>query len=121
MSKKSPTQRTLDALRAEGYAAEVVEKRIPYTRITKDLFGCIDIVAVKAGLPPLAVQATSKSNVSARLKKSRAAPDLRAWLGSGCLFEVWGWGLTGAAGTRKRYEVRKEPVTLPDLTSENES
>src|SRR3546814_2519291 len=61
----SPTARTLAKLRADGWLAWVVEKWIPQTRKRSDLFGFIDILALRDG-EVLAVQATSRSNVRDR-------------------------------------------------------
>jgi len=64
----SPTELTLRYLRNEGYQAAVVEKWNPHARIRQDLFGFIDVVAVREG-ETLAVQATSYANTSARVRK----------------------------------------------------
>lgn len=87
---KSPTQRTLAELRKRGYRAQVVERWNPFARIRQDLFGVIDVVAVGNG-ETVGVQATSLSNVSARVRKiadAEAVPDLRK---SGWRILVWGW------------------------------
>jgi hypothetical protein len=115
MSKTTPTQRTLALLRAEGYTAEVVEKRLPRCFITRDLFGCIDVLAVRPGSPPLGVQCTTRTNQAARLTKAVALPELRTWLASGTVFEVWGWAKVGARGKAKRWQVNRRPVPLADL------
>ena len=111
----SPSARTLGLLRKEGYMAGTVERRLPRGFTTVDLFGCIDILAVRPGSPVLGVQATSQSNTSARFKKSIAVPQLRIWLEAGCVFEVWGWSLRGAAGIRKRWGVTRRAVLMSDL------
>jgi hypothetical protein len=68
----SPTQLTLKLLRDEGWTVEVVERWIPGANIRKDLFGFIDLVALKGDLT-LGVQATSYSNMGARIKKIESA------------------------------------------------
>jgi hypothetical protein len=76
----SPTQRSLAKLRGEGYRAAVVEHWNPFAKIRQDLFGIIDIVALKANTT-LGVQTTSYSNMSARIKKilaSEAYNDIKA-------------------------------------------
>lgn len=76
----SPTQRSLKKLRDEGYKAAVTEHWNPFAKIRQDLFGIIDIVAVRAG-NTLGVQTTSYSNMSARVKKilgNEVYPDLKA-------------------------------------------
>ena len=49
MAKTSPTSRSLVELRRLGFTAEKVEQRLPRCFVTKDLFGCIDIVGIRAG------------------------------------------------------------------------
>lgn len=86
----SPTQRTLAHLREAGYPlVQVVERWNPYARVRQDLFGVIDVLAV--GIDIVAVQTTSGSNVSARIKKiteSDALPVLRK---AGIRVIVHGW------------------------------
>jgi hypothetical protein len=102
----SPTARTLMLLRQEGYLAEVVEKWIPGANIRRDLFGFVDVLAIDANGSTLAVQATSGSNVSARLAKCRDAivghPRLRE---TGWRFEVHGWRKVGGRWACRREEV----------------
>lgn len=68
MAKTSPTQRSLAVLREQGYTVAIVEHWNPFARIRQDLFGFIDLLALKDG-ETLAVQTTSYSNMSARVKK----------------------------------------------------
>jgi hypothetical protein len=106
----SPTQRTLQALRREGYLAAVAEKWNPHSRTRSDLFGFADVLAVRAGAPVLAVQATSASNHSARVRKAQALPAVQTWLAAGCAFEVWRW-----AKRKGRWAVRRQALGLADL------
>jgi hypothetical protein len=65
----SPTQRTLARLKKENYdLVAITERWNPFAKIRQDLFGCIDILAIKDG-DTVAIQVTSYSNVSARVKK----------------------------------------------------
>ncbi len=99
----SPTVRTLKHLRDNGYVAEVVEKWNAFARIRQDLFGIIDVVAVKPGtVGVLGVQTTSYSNVSARIKKSMANKVLPVWVRAGNRFVVHGWkkGVRGDSALR---------------------
>jgi hypothetical protein len=102
----SPTQRTLRLLRAEGWAAEVVERWLPGANVRRDLFGCVDVVAVRPG-QVLGVQCCTAGDVSKRLDKARACPGLRDWLASGAVFAVWGWSKRGPRGQRKTWQVRR--------------
>lgn len=81
MAKMSPTQRSLKALRDEGYACWIVEQtiRIPGRTFKRDLFNGFDLLCVK-GDETLAVQTTTLSNLGARLQKLEAnefVPKLR--------------------------------------------
>lgn len=64
----SPTQHSLKLLKERGYQTWVVEYWNNFARKRVDLFGIFDILAVGNG-ETLAVQTTSKANMSARAKK----------------------------------------------------
>ena len=86
----SPTQLTLRELRKQGYVAQVTEHWNQFARIRQDLFGVIDVLALATDCV-LGVQATSASNVSARVTKiaeHENTPHIRK---AGIRLEVWGW------------------------------
>lgn len=86
----SPTQRALQHLRSLGYQCQVVEKWNAFAKIRIDLFGCIDIVAIRPGVPVLGVQCTSHSNLSARVLKCTELG--QGWLSTGhTQLEAWAW------------------------------
>ncbi len=101
----SPTSRTLAYLRDNGWTADVVEKWLPFVKIRKDLFGCIDILAIN-GQSIMGVQATSTPNVNARIKKAQAEPRMALWKQSGGLFAVAGWAKRGKRGERKTWQLK---------------
>ena len=106
MAKESPTSRTLAVLREQGYTVAVVEKWNPHARIRQDLFGFIDILAIKRD-ETLAVQATA-SGVSARLKKimdSELLPRVRE---AGWTIQIWGWTKSAKTG---KYALRITDVS----------
>jgi hypothetical protein len=103
----SPTQRSLAKLRGDGWTCAVVEHWNQFAHIRLDLFGCIDIVAVRVGnIGVLGVQATSGSNVSARVTKIKAEARAGIWLAAGNKLQVWGWAKVGARGERKLWSCR---------------
>jgi len=59
--------------------------------IRQDLFGFIDVLAISDDGEVLAIQCTSKSNMSARIKKIESNPHLPACRAAGFQIEVWGW------------------------------
>lgn len=112
MARQSPTQRTLKLLREEGSElVQVVERWNQFAQVRQDLFGIIDVLAVQ-GKTVIAVQATSRSNVSDRIKKiltHDSYPILRKlpnWR-----IEVHGWD----KGPNGRYRVRREIITADPL------
>lgn len=108
-----PTQRTLKWLRDQGYIAEVVERWNQFSRTRKDLYGFIDVVAMKPGqLGLLAVQACSGSNMAAREAKIRSVENHKHWLEAGNKIAVIGWRQVvsrkkdGTKAKRKAWEPR---------------
>ena len=112
----STTRMALEECRRRGWEADKVEQRLPRCFITRDLFNCIDIVALGEGtIIGLQVTGGQSGNHAARRAKAIAEPRLRKWLEAGGRFEVWSFALRGARGARKIYQLREDPVTLADL------
>ena len=102
----SPTQRSKAHLEKQGYRVAITEHWCPFSHRRKDLFNIVDLLAIREG-ETLAVQTTSGSNVSARVKKiteSDAIADIRA---AGWGFHVHGW----KRGTNGRYTLREVDVS----------
>lgn len=87
--KKSTTAVAIAKLEELGYIAEVVEKRIPRCNISKDLFGCIDILAL-GKRETRAVQVTDHTSVSKRVRKVQESDALPRMREAGWRIEVWG-------------------------------
>ena len=90
MASKSPTQLSLAKLREEGYTVAIVEYWNSFARIRVDLLGFIDILAFK-GKEVLAVQTTSASNMSARVKKIADHENVGVVREAGWTIHVHGW------------------------------
>ena len=103
MAKTSPTQRSLKHLREQGYRVAIVEKWNPHARIRQDLFGFIDLLALK-GAETLAIQSTSRANVSARVQKITDAEALSDVRKAGWRIVVHGWGKLKAGWTLKEVD-----------------
>lgn len=106
----SPTQRALKHLRAMGYQAQVVEKWNAFAKIRVDLFGCIDIVAVRAGVPVLGVQCTSHAHLAERVNKTLTLG--QAWLSTGHT-QLECWAFRKLKGKRELQLDRREIPLLP--------
>jgi hypothetical protein len=114
----SPTQRTLKALRDDGWRAAVVERWCPHSKRRHDLFGFIDVLAIR-GDDTLAVQATSTSNVSARVKKMcgpECVEAVRDWLSGDRRFvTVVGWRKYAKPVDLKLWRPTWRPIEMSDL------
>ena len=110
----SPTRRSLEMLRANGWTVDVTERWIAAIKIRKDWMGFGDLLCCRPGQIML-VQTTTASNLMARWHKTVALPGAEAWLQSGGAIELHGWAKRGARGERKLWccDVRK--VSISDL------
>lgn len=96
-----------------------MERWNPHARIRQDLFGFIDVLAIR-GDQTLAIQATSGSNVAHRLAKIRATPAAAAWLaGASRGIVIHGWRKGGGRGEAKRWCCRTVEVTADDCKNAN--
>jgi hypothetical protein len=91
----SPSARSAKRLRSFGFIVAFVEKIIhmpgaPFPK-KKDAFGFGDLLISRPDWGVGLVQVTSRSNLNAREKKSRAIPELKVWLESGGRFILQGW------------------------------
>ena len=98
----TPSQRTTKHLREQGYLVATVEHYNSFTRRKHDLFGCIDLLAIGNG-ETLAIQVTSRSNMSARIKKIEDNLALPEMLRSKWRIIVHGWD----KGTTGRYRLKE--------------
>ena len=85
----SPTSHSLKNLRERGYEPWVVEYWNSFTRRRVDLFGIFDILAVGNG-ETIAVQTTSRSNMSARAKKIAESEYISGCRDAGWRIEIHG-------------------------------
>ena len=88
--KTSPTKLSLNELRKQCQIVQVVEHWNAWSKTRHDLFGIIDILAIRDG-ETVAVQSTSWSNTKSRINKmteSDALPHLRS---AGWILLVHGW------------------------------
>lgn len=104
MAKITPQTRAIRELESRGYIVDVIERiqrRGPVTW-RNDLFGAFDLLACgigeRGGWHTLAVQVTSRSNVSARVKKIAELPAMPYLRQCQWAMEVWGWGPTKTKG-----------------------
>ncbi len=115
---RSPTARTLQALRDGGYLAKVCERWIPQARKRVDLFGA-DIMSIQ-GQKLVAIQTTSGSGHAARVTKSIGNTEVAAFLNTNNAFEVWSWSQRvtrnkdGSKSKVKKWTPRVTHLSLND-------
>lgn len=107
----SPTARTLNHLRELDYTCQVVERWNQFAHKKQDLFGFIDIVAIKkyeTGV--LGIQCTTTSHQANRRQKILDSDISKIWLLSDNTLEVWGW-----KKVKNRWQVVRTKITLEDF------
>lgn len=105
----TPTQLTLRELRRQGFSpVQVVEHFNAHAGVRQDLFECFDVLAVAPGRT-IAVQTTSVSNVSSRIRKLRDHPNTAAVRAAGWEVRVHGWSQKKPGA--KWVLARDEPIT----------
>ena len=105
MTAKSPTQRSLEYLREQGYHCAVVERWNPWTKQRRDLWTWCDILAIRRG-EVLAVQVTS-SGVLSRIKKIQESDTIAHVREAGIRVEVHGW----TKRVNGKYALRVEDIS----------
>ncbi len=85
----SPYAKSKQRLEKIGYRVGKCEHWNHFAKIRQDLYGCIDLIAMRPGEALLAVQPTDITSVSKRMAKAhQTAID---WVSTGNRFEVHGW------------------------------
>lgn len=100
----SPTQRTLKKLRKDGYTCAIVEKWNQFAKIRQDLFGFIDILAIREN-EVCGIQACHISDIYKRIKKIREHKNFQAVRDSGIRIIIHGWGADGDLEEREIMRV----------------
>jgi hypothetical protein len=96
----------MELCRRVGWIPERTEHWNPFSHTKHDLYGFIDVLAMTdTGF--IGIQATSKSNISARETKIRKECTVNAkrFLESGGRIEVWGW-----YKSKNRWVVKVRPI-----------
>lgn len=117
---KSPSARSAEVFRGQGYIVEQCERWIPYTNRRVDFGNFADQIIFRPGGPIVAVQVTSGSNHAARRTKILAEPKARLWLEAGGRIFIHSWakrckvGPDGKRQAVKTWQVREVEITLAD-------
>ena len=89
----TPTSRTLELFRKEGYEVQIVERFIGYANVRKDYLTCLDLHALKAGQKTIiGIQCFSTAWQEHYRKICVEYPEgAKFWLGCGHKFIFIGW------------------------------
>jgi len=122
MKGLSNTQRTLRGLRQEGYIAGIVERWNPYAGkygVRQDLFGVIDIIAIKHNAI-CGIQSCG-SDFAEHNRKILANEFVPEWLKAGGHLELWGWRKVKLkkGGKAMRWRPRVKVYRLEDFDGNN--
>ena len=123
----SPTQRTIRELKNQGRKCGIVERflsRVGPHGIRKDLFGCIDIIALDPERGVIGIQPCGQ-DFAGHVKKltEERAEEMIDWLSTpGTRFELWGWRKVKIkrGGKAMRWQPRIKEFTLSDFLEETE-
>jgi hypothetical protein len=100
----SLTPKSKALLVEQGYQVALVEHYNAFTKRKHDLFGCIDLLAIGNG-ETVAVQVTSKDNLSSRRHKIEEADAYPEMLRSGWRIVLHGWYKDGNRWKMKEVEL----------------
>lgn len=89
-------------MEALGYKVAIVERWNQWSRTRQDLFGFVDLLCIGNG-ETVAIQTTSGSNVSARVKKISEHENVGAVRSAGWRIIVQGW----RKNSKGRYVMRE--------------
>ena len=110
----SPTQRTLKALREDGWHPVIVETFNHWSKRRHDMFGFADILAMRAGDVPVLIQTTTGGNLAARRTKIMENELAPLALRSGFRIILHGWAKykVKRGGKAMVWRCREEEMTL---------
>lgn len=119
------TKRSMIRWREKGYKVAKVENREPFSGKTRDMFGFADLLCLKATGPLVAVQTTTKAEISRHLLKYRRDADVREtilwWLATGSHFVVEGWHQPRGKGGKWICDIRDIVPADLELTEKDKS
>ncbi len=109
----SPTQRSLKELRRLGWTVAVTEHWNSFAKLRQDLWGFVDVLAMKPGEGFMAIQATTTANQTKRIRKILEEPRALLFVRTGGRLFVHGWLKSKKNG---RWKLTETEIELKDFT-----
>jgi hypothetical protein len=95
-------------LKDQGYIVSKVEQYNKFSQHKKDLFGFIDILAIKPG-EILGIQATGwtfhGSHANNYLNNPKISKNIEIWLSTGAKFEIWAYN-----NETKKFKIKSASI-----------
>lgn len=104
------TYRSMKMLRESGWCVDKTEQYIHQARRKKDLYGIIDVLAVR-GETTMGVQVTSRGEIARRKRKILDSPAFPLLIEAGWKIVIHGWDKYDSRWRCKVVRVRPEPET----------
>lgn len=116
----SPTARTLQELRKQGYMVGIVERFNRFGGkfgVRQDLYNLFDLMACKEGFGIVGVQCGTGSGHQAHKRKiiEEHKENTKKWLASGGRIQIWSWRKLKKKRGGKAFKY--EPI-IEEITSE---
>lgn len=94
-------KKATDLAKSLGYTIQKTESWNHFAKVKNDFAGIADFLAWKPGkVGVLAIQVTSRSNHSSRVKKLLNSQNTPSWLASFNRIQVWSWDTKGMGKRR---------------------
>jgi hypothetical protein len=112
----SPVERTMKSFRERGFDIDIAERYCAYSRRKNDLFGIIDLVAIKPMVGIIGIQCCGK-DYSEHDKKILSSELSLKWIRSTGILELWGWRKLKVkrGGKAVKYQPRVKRYSVLDF------
>lgn len=107
----TPLARSLALLRDRGYTVARAEHWNAFAHVRQDLFGFVDLVAIRAGASILAVQVTVQDRAGDHRRKIEKNEAAQTWLEAGGRIELHLWAVRKDGGRRARWTCHIESAS----------
>lgn len=104
-------------LEDQGYEVGLVERFNWITKRRNDLFGCIDMIAIRSGFSVLGIQNCAFARLQDHVRKCTVEPRIKTWILTGSRFLILAWDKRKLVrgGKALKWHCTEKEITLSDL------